>query len=309
MSKTINRKIRFYAIDWTKSDGSHVSKNSDFLMKILTEKRKVDYGIDEQVIISKYSGVNLTSSLDSAWVLSRVRNTDFPQISDMNGEQVEPLTLGDGKGLRDPAHFIIFENGAIIGAESNRQSRDVATTLQFILSHWVHDFGYKYNITDVSINRIRREKITPDTFTAVRSIKIQSSLNYTKNLMKPVNSIKSILDSNAEAIVTIGVDIPKKRNDKRGLNKYKDMLRSVLPEADKVDSTFSMLKIEGIKRGGNGKYEVINVLDDVMVVNKAVVKLDNNTKGVLPEYMYKSIIDAYYENMSDIEAYLPKIRE
>lgn len=290
-------------------DGSHVGKNVDFLSNILKENRKADYGNDELIIISEYPDIKLPHKSDKAYVLSRIRNTDFPQISDMNGERIEALVLGEGKGLRDPAHFIVFENGAIIGAEANRQARDVATALQFILSTWVHDFGSKYGIKDVSINRIRRGRITPEMFTSIRSIKIQSSPNYMSEMMTPDDSIKSIFSSNNEVKVTLGIDCPKKRNDKRGLQRIGDVLGKLIREAEKAESTFSMLKIEGIRKTGNGKYETINVLDNIMVVKKTVVGLDNNTKGVLPESMYQSIIDVYNENIADINEYLPIVRE
>lgn len=108
MSKKITRRIRFYAIDWIKTDGSHVGKDSAFLTQILKKNRKADYRTDEQVIISESTDIKLPNISDSAWVLSRIRKSDFPQTSDMNGERVQALIQDENIWLTQKSMAELF---------------------------------------------------------------------------------------------------------------------------------------------------------------------------------------------------------
>ncbi len=302
------RTIRFYAIDWITDTNAHVSKSENFLRNILTGTHEIPYGDKEHLIIKEYPDYPLHNkeNIESCWVMSRIRQVDLPQISDTKAEHIESLSLRDDQGLRDPGHFILFDNGAIIGAESNRQCRNIPSVLQGLLSRWIisnPDSG----LIDVNINAIQKKTVNPDDFSELRKICVRSSWNYMKNLVSTDKRLADIYNINDEMQLEFSLIGDKKQNKGRIINGL-DFFRDIMRKPESINE-FTMFKIEGVRKNKDGKYEEVNVLNDLMVLKKPVVNLDELTKGVDPSSMYEKIIEAYKECSNDIYAYRPSIRQ
>lgn len=305
-SPTLTRTIRFYHLEWTlRENGQRTIKPIGFLRQIFQDQGLVPYGDGEHLVVRELNYEEEDTENRSYWVLSRIRSKDLPQICDDNGDNVTKLLLDSNKGLRDPNHFIIFNNGVILGAECNRQSRDVRLALIMMVHKWIQDHP-DAGISNFDIKSLSKKKLDLEHIRKIKKFHLRSSPAIVKNLVAGDNSFSEVFEENEEMRVEITLlGNTRRRRGTLSLHAIKEFIQSHLEEPSQLEN-IDMLKIEIIQENGDGKYEEVNLLDNYLVTKKQVVKIDNETKGVDQDSMFAEIKASYDDHKEDIDRYLPR---
>lgn len=88
-------------------------------------------------------------------------------------------------------------------------------------------------------------------------------------------------------------------------SKFEKLLKSIKKILSREDSknNVNVLEIKG-KLEGSDTIESINVLEELMLTEKRIPKLDDRTRAVNPDSMYRKIIESYLALKDELEEYI-----
>lgn len=312
----IGRKIQFYKISWL--NGSNpIPKDIGFLNGILAEMPIIttaDSSFD--IYIHNFNNPSLVSNhIDkSFWIISKIRRTDYPLKINLDSRINSPLDLKENEGLEEPSHFVAFNDG-IIGAELNFNAVRVATTLNREINKYLKT--HQHDVDEIQIEPMLREnsynKI--DKMQEISSIQVKLATNYAKALNKipgERNYSFGHTFSSHEAVEDLFLGVQfyvgrgRRPKPKSVFRQVISDVRELLKQPDSSENV-EVAKVRG-KLFGADSAEVIDLLEDRLMVQKKVTRLDDKTKAVNPLDMFEKILDSYENLKPEIDKYLlPKL--
>ena len=318
--ETIKRKIYFYQILWVKNDDEKVQKDGKFIQTILDNiinqlKSKIrcflegQDEIEEDILyLERYENPNFNSDR-LLYRISKIRNKNLPLIFDIKDKITSPLDLDKYQGLFEPSHFVVFE-GKIIGAEYNHYGvRNIDSKLMKLINNYLRQNTIE-DVKRIEIKPILKKEVYDiiEKFEEIRSIKISIATNYAKLLANEdpfsygqiFSAAEMVDDMKLQLIFSIG----KGKKDGNPI-KFEKILKSVKKLLSRDDSrkNIDRLDIRG-RLGDSESIETINILEELMLTEKRVPKLDNRTKAVDSESMYREIINSYLALKEELEEYI-----
>lgn len=303
----VNRKIHFFQVEWVKENGETVQKDLNFVDSILNScsNRVIEFGRD-RLVIQKYRE---SSNNRSLWRLEKIRKDDLPLKFDESQLKDGPLDLKDYEGLAEPSHFVIFD-GKIIGAEYNYYgARWINSKLVKIINDYLSQ--NPSDVVRVEINPVFRRDLYKllEKFVEIRGITIKIATNYAKLLSREDPESFGKMFSAAELIdgvwLTMSFTIGSRRHVERSrFNRIVEAIKKLLERPEAAENLKIMQvkgRIEGVE-----SIETLNLLEEMLVSEKRVAKLDERSRAVNPESMFREIIESYYTFEDELREYVRK---
>jgi len=323
--ETIKRKIYFYQVLWIKNDGEKVQKDEKFIQTILdnvinqikSEIRAFLVGqqqkIEENLLyLERYRSFSFNSNY-LLYQISKIRNKDLPIIFDIKNKILLPLYLNKYQGLLEPSHFVVFK-GKIIGAEYNHYGvRNINSKLMKLINNYLKQNTYE-DIKKVEIKPILKKEVYDliEKFVEIRNIEISIATNYARILIQDdptiyeqIFSAAKVVDDDMKLQLTFSLGKGKKEGNPIKFGKIVEPIKKILlrDDIDNIKKNIDKIKIRGILEDGES-IETINILEELMLTEKKVSKLDNRTRAVDSESMYREIISSYLALEDELEEYI-----
>lgn len=219
--------------------------------------------------------------------LARIRHDDFPQVEELG--QLSPVPIPGNAGLAEQTHFVFFPNN-VVGVEFNffgpRPSRLAS---------------YFNEKTPAEMSFVLEPLLRGDaaqqlgSLTDVRLLSIRAHVTGAAAIKELDEDIGSALDALARVKGTETIDLvlrPRSRRQHLGKGLLA-FVRKVLSSED-VRSYLVQLSLRGMS-DLSGKIEDVDVLSDLMVSKKQVLRQDRHTRAVQAKSTYSAIREAYSE--------------
>lgn len=300
----VNRKIHFFQVEWVKENGERIQKDLNFIDSVLNScsGRIIDF-VGDRLFIQGYSSGNNRSF----WRLEKIRK-ELPLKFDELQLKEEPLNLQDHEGLAEPSHFVIFD-GKIIGAEYNHHGvRWINSKLVKIINNYLSE--NHTDIVRVEIKPIFRKELYNllERFVEIRGITIKIATNYAKLLAKEDESFGKMFSA-AELIdgiwLTLSFTIGSRKHvEISRFNKIIETIKKLLRHSEATEN-LKIMEIKG-RLEDEGSIERINLLEEMLVSEKRVAKLDERSRAVDPESMFREIVDSYYAFRDELEEFVKR---
>lgn len=331
MSDQLTRKIYFYQIDWIKTDRENpVTKDLTFLESILNleSNKLLDYTEDSDIFIK-----NFTEDTDSfiekvipksdsdigLWKLVKVRKTGFPQKINMTklNEGEYDLDMEKYEGLCETSHFAIFD-GKFLLSESNYYGARVNSNIRNIVNNFLKNKHNKLkNKKDIDINKFKNLKeirIKPlleedvikkiDDFKEIRGVSIKVATDYAERLAKTSHKHSmNALFSSAQLVDDMYLNLSftlgnQKSKSPDPFGRIIPVIKEICGRNDFNAENFKKMDIMGRIKEGEPIIP-LNLIDMIMKTERRVLKLDDKTRAVNPENMYKELLKVYetYEEL------------
>jgi hypothetical protein len=305
------RKIHFYQIVWVKNNGDKIQKNAQFIRKILSDisGQPIQQNNNELLYLESYQQTTLSGSTRHLYRISKIRKSDLPLGFDINEKNIFPLDLKDYQGLFEPSHFVIFD-GKIIGAEYNHYGvKWVHSKLVWLINDYLRN-NPQIGIKRVEIKPILKKEVYDliEKFIEIKGIRISVATNYAKLLKQQDPQSFEQMFSAAELVDDMWLHLSftlgkgKKYGDPSKFEKLLKSIKKILSREDSKNNV-NVLEIRG-KLEGSDTIEKINVLEELMLTEKRIPKLDDRTRAVNPDSMYQEIIDSYLALKDELEEFM-----
>jgi hypothetical protein len=313
MVKKIDRKIYFYQIEWILDDKSRVKKDRAFFDDILSKNPKFSYDDTCDIVVENLDSLFPNKLKNtSLWRISKVRKTDLPQKFSETKMKAEPLDLKHDEGIYEPTHFILFE-GTLIGAEFNRYGPGVAGGLTTIIENFIETKKIAH-IKNVEIKRIFRNDVydTIDKIPDIRGISIKIATNYAKLLKADddhtFGKIFSAADLVDDMSLTLSFKAGRSKKSKQSDN-FLDLISIIkkILKRDDAKGNVKILNVVGKRDINDDNYEIINLLEQLMVCEKRITQIDDKTRIVSSIDMYKQIIESYETFQEELKDFITPI--
>ena len=310
----VKRKIHFYQIVWVKNNGDKIQKNAQFIRDILSHisGQLIQQNGDELLYLESYSQKNLLNFTRQLYRISKIRKSDLPLGFDINRKNTFPLDLKDYQGLFEPSHFVIFD-GKIIGAEYNHYGvKWVHSKLAWLINDYLRN-NPQIGIKRVEIKPILKKEIYDliEKFIEIKGIRISVATNYAKLLKEEDPLSFGQMFSAAELVEDMWLHLSftlgkgKKYGDPSKFEKLLKSIKKILSREDSKNKV-NVLEIRG-KLDGSDTIESINILEELMLTEKRIPKLDDRTRAVNPNSMYREIIDSYLALKNELEEFMSPV--
>ena len=310
----VKRKIHFYQIVWVKNNGDKIQKNAQFIRDILSHisGQLIQQNGDELLYLESYSQKNLLNFTRQLYRISKIRKSDLPLGFDINRKNTFPLDLKDYQGLFEPSHFVIFD-GKIIGAEYNHYGvKWVHSKLAWLINDYLRN-NPQIGIKRVEIKPIIKKEIYDliEKFIEIKGIRISVATNYAKLLKEEDPLSFGQMFSAAELVEDMWLHLSftlgkgKKYGDPSKFEKLLKSIKKILSREDSKNKV-NVLEIRG-KLEGSDTIESINILEELMLTEKRIPKLDDRTRAVNPNSMYREIIDSYLALKNELEEFMSPV--
>lgn len=312
----VTRKIHFYQIVWVKNNGEKVQKSTSFIHNILLKisGQLIVQNNDEFLYLEHDNIKNLSNSNRKLYRLSKIRKSDLPLGFDIKNKDVFPLNLGEYQGLFEPSHFVVFD-GKIIGAEYNYYGvRQVHSKLTWLINDYLQQNAHGI-IKKVEIKPIMKKEVYDllDKFVEIRGIYISVATNYAKLLKQDDPQSFGQMFSAAELVddmrlyLSFTLGKGRRYGDPSRFKEILGLLKRILSRDDSK-KYIDFLKIRG-KLEGSETVETINILEELILTEKRIPKLNERTRAVDTHSMYQEIIESYNILRRDLEEFMNPVNE
>lgn len=312
----VKRKIHFYQIICVNNNDESVQKDIQFIHNILS---KVSGQLIEEdgdfLYIQFYNPLAVTNSNIKmyGYNIAKIRRSDLPLKFNVNSKYISPLDLREYEGLFEPSHFVIFD-GKIIGAEYNYYGvRWINSKLVKIINNYLKQ-NTLADIKRVEIKPILKKEVYDliEKFVEIRGIRISIATNYAKLLKQEDPASFEQMFSAAEIVddmwlhLTFSLGRGKKYGDPAKFKKVLKLIKKILSREDSKNNV-NVMEIRG-KFEGSDSIESVNVLEELMLTEKRVSKLDDRTRAVNPESMHEEIIKSYFALQDELKEFVNPVR-
>jgi len=310
------RKIHFYQIVWVKNNGDKVQKSVQFIHNVLSSisGRLIQQNNDEFLYPEPYNQITLSNSNTKLYRISKIRKLDLPLGFDINKRDVFPLDLKDYQGLFEPSHFVVFD-GKIIGAEYNHYGvKWVHSKLVWLINEHLRQNTYG-DIKRVEIKPILKKEVYDliEKFVEIKGIRISVATNYARLLKQEDPQSFEQMFSAAELVddmrlyLSFTLGKGRKYGDPAKFERILKSIKKILSREDSKNNV-NVMEIRG-KFEGSDAIETINILEKLMLTEKRIPKLDDRTRAVNPDSMYREIIDSYLTLKDELEEFMNPVKE
>jgi len=305
----VRRKIHFYQIVWLKNNGDKVQKPAQFIQDILSKisGQLIQQSDNELLYLEHYSTPSIPSG--DLYRMSKIRKSDLPLGFDINKKDVFPLDLKDYQGLFEPSHFVVFD-GKIIGAEYNHYGvKWLHSKLMWLINDHLRTNAYG-DIKRVEIKPILKKEVYDliSKFVEIKGIRISVATNYAKLLKREDPQSFEHMFSAAELVDDMWLHLSftlgkgRRYGDPTKFEKILTSIKKILSRGDSRNNV-NVMEIRG-KFEGSDAVESINVLEELMLTEKRISKLDERTRAVNPDSMYGEIIESYNSLKEELEKFM-----
>jgi len=312
----ILRKIHFYQVVWVKNNGDKVQKSVQFIHNVLSSisGRLIQQNNDEFLYPEPYNQITLSNSNTKLYRISKIRKLDLPLGFDINKRDVFPLDLKDYQGLFEPSHFVVFD-GKIIGAEYNHYGvKWVHSKLVWLINEHLRQNTYG-DIKRVEIKPILKKEVYDliEKFVEIKGIRISVATNYARLLKQEDPQSFEQMFSAAELVddmrlyLSFTLGKGRKYGDPAKFERILKSIKKILSREDSKNNV-NVMEIRG-KFEGSDAIETINILEELMLTEKRIPKLDDRTRAVNPDSMYREIIDSYLTLKDELEEFMNPVKE
>ncbi|ASJ11263.1 hypothetical protein A3L12_08130 [Thermococcus sp. P6] len=306
MVNDVSRKIHFFQVEWVKGNGERIQKDLKFIESILNSYSNQIIKLYNDELFIRRHGVKNNRSF---WRLEKIRKDELPLKFNELHLKEDPLNLQEHEGLAEPSHFVIFD-GKIIGAEYNHYGvRWVNSKLVRIINDYLSN-----NSTDVvrvEIKPIFRKELYNllERFIEIRGITIKIATNYARLLAKEDPESFGKMFSAAELIdgvwLSLGVTIGSRKHvEISKFDRIKESIKRLLRHPEATEN-LRAINIRG-RLEGEESIEEFNLLEEMLVSEKRVAKLDERSRAVNPESMFNAIVDSYYAFENELKEYIKR---
>jgi len=310
----VTRKIHFYQIVWVKNNGNRIQKNVQFIQNVLSNisGQLIQQNGDELLYLESYQQTTLSNSARQFYRISKIRTKDLPLKFDANIKDISPLDLKDYEGLFEPSHFVVFD-GKIIGAEYNYYGvRWVHSKLVWLINDYLRN-NPQIGIKRVEIKPILKKEVYDliEKFIEIKGIRISVATNYAKLLNQEDPQSFEQMFSAAELVDDMWLRLSftlgkgKRYGEPSKFEKLLKSIKKILSRDDRKDN-INVLEIRG-KLEGSDSIESINILEELMLTEKRIPKIDDRTRAVNPDSMYRKIIDSYTALKDELEEFMDPV--
>lgn len=309
----VTRKIYFYQVSWVDVNREIQHQDANFLNDVLHRIENIPIqstSTGTYFVLREYNDYYRDNINAKFWRLERIRENDLPLGFDIKEIREFPLSLSENQGISEPTHFVVFPNG-IIGSEYNYYgAKQINSKLMWLINTQLSSFLEQNGLKFVKITPILKKDVYDliDKFVEIRGIKISIATNYAKLLKREdpesFNALFSATELVDDMYLTLSFSIGKGR--KRGdITKFGNIIKSLkkLLSRSENDKNLRVVEIRGRFEEG-GDITDINVLEELMIAEKRVPKLDERSRAVNPISMYQEIISAYESLKEDLKEYV-----
>lgn len=306
----IDRKIYFYQIVWVTKDNSRIGKSKEYLDSILSQNNaltNVDPSFD--ILLQNFDALYPSKPMKSSlWKLSKIQKSDLPLKFNESQMQTSSLNLQNDEGLYNPTHFIVFE-GKIIGAEINHSGPYISSRLSQILNDHLARHPID-GIKRIEIRPIFRKDIFEiiDSLDEVRGISIQIATDYA-NLLKtedPASFGKmfSAADLVDNLYIKLAFNIGhKKTGQAKPFKKVINIIKKIVQRSDS-EGKINILNVSG-RRNPSDEIEKFNLLEELLIAERKITKIDQVSRGVNSIDMYYKILESKTTFEKELADYIP----
>ncbi len=316
--KEIPRKIHFFQIAWRTVDGQTIPKRHNFFMKVINEvldnnEKKVFQKSETSGLFylferDKISSISSTNNIFLGKI-SEIRTMDLPLKFDLTKFIASGLEFKKYEGLYEPTHFAVFD-GSIIGSEYNHYGPRMPYALHIIINNYLSENPID-DVERIEIKPILRQEIYEalSKFEEIRAVTIKIATDYARLLMAEDPNFEKLFSA-AELVedmyLTIGFSSGRKRSRGNIFNDVVSSLTKIFSRDDYKGKVFT-LKIKGREAGG--PMQEINLLNQIMLVEEKVAKLNSRTKAIDSQDMFRAIVESYKSLKSELERFISPLRE
>jgi len=307
----VTRKIHFYQIVWVKNNGDKVQKSGQFIHDILSKisGQLFQQISDDLLYLEIYNQPSLSSSNRKLYRISKIRKSNLPLGFDINKRGIFALGLKDYQGLFEPSHFVVFD-GKIVGAEYNHYGiKWVHSKLMWLINEHLR-YNTSGDIKKVEIKPILKKEVYDliNKFVEIKGIRISVATNYAKLLKQEDPQSFEQMFSAAELVDDMWLHLSFTLGKGRKYGnpaKFERILKAIKKILSREDSknNINVMEIRG-KFEGCDAIEKINVLEELMLTEKRIPKLNDRTRAVDPDSMYREIIDSYLALKDELEEFM-----
>lgn len=230
--------------------------------------------------------------------IGRTRLTNLPPIDTVG--TVAPLTLPAGSGLFEACHFVLFPNG-LIGYEANFFGPRLGRLCHYLedkADDLVERVEYRLLWTqDVEQKLQNVESVTLFSMRAHRDV-AEAIAYHDHGLGNVFNAAKTLT---AAPLIQIDLRVPKHK--RKGFHvPWLEKLVPMLGDGD-IRQGIESLWLR-VKNDTDKQSRLLDLLQDVLIAQKSVMKGDENISAVDAQSMYTAILQARQELQPAIEAAL-----
>ena len=299
----VTRTIRFFELDFirgTANSKEHCSVTAAGIRKILNEAGRFDYGdVESRVIREEIQKINKDYSF---WSISRIKRYDIPQISDFNAENTKGIDLAENEGICEKVHFVLFNNGEIIGVETYLPAGTVQSSLTIAINKWIKEHP-EHEFYGVNINPLQKNKADITKLKGIKKYRIRASPRIALGIQgENQNSFSSLFNANETS--KLDLTLTWDRKEKKYLTGVIERITKIFENDTEIEGV-DILRVEALADDGTGNYEEIDLLNSYMISRKQIVRLNENTKAVSDESIFEQIIETYNEFRDDINSRKP----
>jgi hypothetical protein len=300
-SSEVVKKIYFFRVDVGKTDAG---KLAEFDPKpILKALNKLGFK-DGERYVDNGDGNSTCAWVDNAasepkMRLATIRKTDLPQFE--VGGELDDLELPENGGLAEPMHMIFFPNN-IVGAEFNFYGPR-ATRLPWYLKQALP-------VEAASINRIEfltRQDVLGQLgqFETIRTVSLTARPAYSATLQTEISDLAAALDAaaNIGGSETISLSLSVGRSRTGKLQNILQGIKNLVKKKKIPIELVSRFDVSGLN-AETGRVESVDLLQDYLVAEQRVLKVDPKMRALDRESVYKGIRDAYARLKSEIASAL-----
>jgi len=310
----VTRKIHFYQIVWVKNNGDKVPKSAQFIHNILSKisGQLIKRNNDELLYLDSYKQTTLSNQNRKLYRIFRLRDKDLPLEFDINTKNISSLSLDKDKVLGEPSHFVVFD-GKIIGAEYNYYGvRWIHSKLVWLINDYLRN-NPQIGIKRVEIKPILKKEVYDliEKFIEIKGIRISVATNYAKLLKQEDPQSFEQMFSAAELVDDMWLRLSftlgkgKRYGEPSKFEKLLKSIKKILSRDDRKNN-INVLEIRG-KLEGSDSIESINILEELMLTEKRIPKIDDRTRAVNPDSMYRKIIDSYTALKDELEEFMDPV--
>jgi len=286
LAQSIDRKIHFFEI---------IPDPEDAVIDLPTLVSRVDalpWATDSRRYWTQPSGDAIglwTHGSDmSRFSLATIRRSSLPR-AEQNGRLTD-LALAAGAGLHEPIHIRVFDSG-LVGVEFNfygpRPSR-----LPFYLSHALPGTS-KFSMEPL-LRRDIQQRLAQ--FNELRLFNLQVRRSYVDRIAEQNQSLGAALNGigQASGAEVVGVVLRPEKRGRAPLSSAWTRVTRRLASLSNLRENALEFEVKGVNESTN-KVETLDLLEDQLISNEAVLTLGATSRAVEPESAFAAIERAHSE--------------
>lgn len=302
-SRDIERKIKFYRFDLGKDAARQpISLNVASLFQrlhMLDDNARTHEMTDDEITYLCCVDRHTIAPYHARFI--KVKRRDVPQIYNANNQARD---LEDEEGIGEAVHAIFFPNNviAIEGNKNGPSAYAICSYLRHIAPQICSsDMACRQLVWGETARRLGRlENLTSMTLKFRRGFAAHHAEIYNGlgNLQQALTGLETI-NNVGDIAITVTAQDSRKRSGVVGFSNELRQFIGRLASGRISDSDLKQLSVKGFDTESHQREE-INILDNLLVLKKKMIKMNEKGRTILSSDAYNKIEEAYNEHLTDI---------